>query len=75
MALVQVCDGCGKRSSEPLLRVGVIRRGDYCSGCQDAAERYLAERDALHTRVAKEAQALCEELNVRYLGRLRELPL
>ena len=46
MAVVHLCDGCGKPAENPAV-VGVVVRREYCAACAVIAKEFLAAEDAL----------------------------
>lgn len=46
MAVVHLCDGCGKPAENPAV-VGVVVRREYCEKCAEIAQEFLAAEDAL----------------------------
>ena len=54
MAVFFKCDGCGKELEPDETReFGVVRKGQYCVVCAPTIEKFYADRDALHTALAK----------------------
>ena len=46
MAVVHLCDGCGKPAENPAV-VGVVVRREYCEKCAEIAREFLKAEDAL----------------------------
>ena len=55
MSLRYVCDGgCGETTDDPasFKKFGIAREAHYCETCAPAVEKYYADRDVLHDKLA-----------------------
>jgi len=60
-----VCEGCGKITDE-YKEVGFLKSYDYCPGCIPDVEKYIEERDKLHTELAKKFETGNAKLRTKY---------
>lgn len=50
MAVIHLCDGCGKPAENPE-RVGVVVKREYCASCVVIAKEFLIAEDALRAEL------------------------
>lgn len=53
MAIVHLCDGCGK-PAESVALVGVVVKREYCETCAVIAQEFLVAEDALRVDLVEQ---------------------